>query len=325
MILRPLLMLFAAAALAEPSALFDGSAGIKQVLPPLKASPIPGSRWSNAAQAARLPARPKAEFSFAVIGDAEPGRFFWERFYSPGKDAFQRLLAASQDENPDFVFQLGDFVSKGTVENYREHLQNIDNVRVSFFAVIGNHDRSRPNGSADKKLYEALRGKTDFYFDYGGWRFIGLDTADRRLLAPQLAWLKEALAAKGRKIIFTHVPPAYLKRLLKSEDLKSEAPPEGYIYDVLTAYFEEGSSEFEALVSNGDVARVYMGHIHAYGAATHKGVKYVLSGCGGSPLYPLPPGYPSRKMAHYISVKVGADGSLEETVHPLNGDSFPIP
>lgn len=71
------------------------------------------------------------------------------------------------------------------------------------------------------------------------------------------------------------------------------------------------------------VDRVYMGHIHALGTAVIDGVRYGLTGGGGSPLYPLPPGYPTLREAHSIEVAVSPE-SIEETVHLLDGSTFPL-
>ncbi|MBI3563661.1 MAG: hypothetical protein HY079_00535, partial [Elusimicrobia bacterium] len=63
------------------------------------------------AQLAKLAATAPAErFVFGVIGDAEPGRFPWERVFSPGPTVFADQMKALQASGPDFVLQLGDFV-----------------------------------------------------------------------------------------------------------------------------------------------------------------------------------------------------------------------
>jgi hypothetical protein len=67
-----------------------------------------------------------------------------------------------------------------------------------------------------------------------------------------------------------------------------------------------------------------MGHIHAFWAADHRGVRYIISGGGGSPLYPLPPGYPKKRFAHTLNVAVGPSG-LVETVVPYKGKPFVLP
>jgi len=307
------------------------------VVPPELAAAI--TRVGIDAQLAKLGSSSAASFTFGVLGDAEPGRFPWERIFSPGSHVFVDEMAALQAASPDFILQLGDFVSEGVPENYKAHVAWLDaNMRTPLLRCIGNHDRSRPNGDADKNLYDAVFGPRDYYFDRGGWRFIALDSSNRELTPAQLAWLKTALDTPARKVIFTHVPPKYLKALkplpvvgaLETESAEFEAAQAedqksgGGIHDFLTNYFDDGAKEFEELVSKGNVAAVYMGHIHAFWAADYRGVRYVISGGGGSPLYPLPPGYPKKRFAHYMTVSVSPAG-LVETIHPYHGSPFVLP
>ncbi|MBI2386756.1 MAG: metallophosphoesterase [Elusimicrobia bacterium] len=347
-----LLALPAGASAPEP--LFDGSARTTPTLPPAprapagveiaakKPKPVPDdliqakARVGNEAMLARLtPRAPREPFTFGVIGDAEHGRFWWERIFSPEKAAFVNQWRALQAAGVDFAFQLGDFVSEGDAESYREHVALVEKEAVKpLLRCAGNHDRSRPNGDADKSLYDAVFGPRDYFFDRGGWRFVSLDSSDRKVTGAQLAWLKAALSVPGPKVIFTHVPPDYIKSItpLKEVGALEEWPADktaqdeqkGYLRDFFTNYFQDGSSEFEDLVTDNGVKAVYMGHIHAFWAADHRGVRYVISGGGGSPLYPLPPGYPKKKFAHTLNVAVTPSG-LVETVVPYKGKAFVLP
>jgi predicted phosphodiesterase len=276
--------------------------------------------WGTSAQITalhRAQPTPKATFSFAVIGDGEGGRFPWQRPWAP-KDAYKKQLRAIHAAGPDLIVQLGDFVSKGTAANYRAYVAFLRGaVTLPMLHIIGNHDRSKPNGDADKVMYSALFGTpTDYALDYNGWRFIALDTSDYKLQPAQLRWLEQQLRGSDQALIFTHIVPKYLKGKIKSRGV-------GAAGIIPKAYFEEGSAEFARLVKTYKVRRVYMGHIHAYGTADVDGIKYVLSGGGGSPLYPLPPGYPKRKKAHYLLITADSQG-LRETVHELGGNSFPV-
>lgn len=327
-----------AGASAAPSlpACFDGSKGsCAQAVQALPRAAVPGvlgkpagpsedlvrarEVWGNQAQLKRLrEANPSAKesFSFAVLGDVEPGRFPWQRLFAP-RGAFRKQLKSIQGKSPDLIVQLGDFVSQGTQTNYRAYLKVLEaDVRVPYISVIGNHDRSRPNGDADKTLYRTVFGDGDFSFDHGGWRFAALDTADRGLTPEQIAWLEAALDPAVPSLVFTHVPPVYLHPYLRSPDPDKGTDPAGY--------FRKGSDEFRRIVSSRGVRRVYMGHIHAFATAELDGVRYVVTAGGGSPLYPLPPGYPTRKKAHFVWVEAGP-GTLRETVFELDGTRFELP
>ena len=340
---------------AAPDSFFDRSSSAVMPLPPAPAVPAPAAvglkkpptavppdlararaRVGNEAMLARLAPLPQGSpFTFGVIGDCERGRFWWERVFSPGKNAFVDQWRALQAAAADFIFQLGDFVSEGDAELYREHVSVVEREAVlPLLRCPGNHDRSRPNGEADKNLYDAVFGARDYFFDRGGWRFVSLDSSDRKVTAAQLAWLKAALSVPGPKAVFTHVPPDYIKSIepLKevgeleewSENKSEQEEQKGYLRDFFTNYFQDGSAEFEEIVTNGGVKAVYMGHIHAFWAADHRGVRYVISGGGGSPLYPLPPGYPKKRFAHTLKVAVTASG-LVETVVPYKGKPFVLP
>lgn len=325
----------------SPNDALPGFGGLAVSVPPATGKPVPDDlaaaalKWGNGPQLAKLAARPAPDgsFRFAVIGDAEPGRFAWERAFAPSDHAFRDLLGDAESSGVSFALQLGDMVSKGTAANYRAHFRDLDEyAAVPLIQTIGNHDRSRPNGAATKDLYAGTMGALDFSFDHGGWRFVSVDTSDRRLRDDQLAWLRRVVPFNGRCVIFTHVPPRLVKGKLYSpkkkgfEDEKEPPLPqdESYWRDVLTAYFEQNSDGFGALLAERKVARVYMGHVHAFGVARVGPTLLVLSGGGGSPLYPLPPGEPKRKMTHWLEVSVSGD-SVRETVHELNGDVYPMP
>jgi hypothetical protein len=106
-----------------------------------------------------------------------------------------------------------------------------------------------------------------------------------------------------RKIVFTHIPPNQIKQWTHG-----------------VGGIKKGGAAFVDLMAKRNVDRVYMGHVHLLGTAEIKGVKYVLSGGGGSPLYPSTA---PRRLHHYLVIESGPDG-VKETVHPLKGASFPI-
>ena len=119
-------------------------------------------------------------------------------------------------------------------------------------------------------------------------------------------------------------PERHPQRNAEEQQTEEAAEQKGALHDFFTNYFQNGSKEFDEIVSNGGVKAVYMGHIHAFWAADWRGVRYIISGGGGSPLYPLPPGYPKKKFAHTLRVAVTASG-LVETVVPYKGKAFVLP
>jgi 3',5'-cyclic AMP phosphodiesterase CpdA len=262
------------------------------------------------ARLTQKPRRPGENFEFAVLGDAEPGRFWIFRalFNQPG--VFQRQLAAIQEQAVDFTVQLGDMVSCGLPHNYLKFFHQLNEVRVTkpYLTVCGNHDRSNPHGGSHSRLYRSLFGRSNYFFDYGGVRFVTLDSSRGRLTSLQFKWLRMVLKTNLRKVVFTHMPPVVLK-----------------LWGGAAAHhlggFEQGADRFTDLMSQLEVERVYMGHVHCFGVQDLKGVRYVLTGGGGSPLFPSGA---SDKFHHYLTVSVGSSG-LKERVHSFDGSSFTVP
>jgi 3',5'-cyclic AMP phosphodiesterase CpdA len=225
-------------------------------------------------------------------------------------DVFARQLRAIQRLPISFCIQLGDMVGRGLPRYYRQFIEELGrlDVKKPYLTVIGNHDRSRPNGGSNSRLYRRLFGRCNYFFDCGAARFIILDTSARCLRPGQQRWLKRVLETPLRKLIFTHMPPVQLGLW-------------GGAFAHAHGGFTRGAREFTELAAAKAVDRVYVGHVHAFGVQDYLGVRYVLSGGGGSALFPA--GAPDR-YHHYLTVSVDRHG-IRERVHPLGGRSFAIP
>jgi predicted phosphodiesterase len=267
--------------------------------------------WRTNLQLERLKSRQESHAcEFAILGDVEPCRFGVLRLVFNRPRVFSRQLRAIQEGPAAFCVQLGDMVSRGLPRYYGRFLEELGRleVRKPYLTVIGNHDRSRPNGPSDSILYRRLFGPCNYSFDLGAARFVVLDTSHRRLRWAQLRWLKRVLDTRLRKIVFTHMGPVQLGLWGGS---------------IAHAHggFSQGSREFTELVAAKKVDRVYVGHVHAFGVQDYLGVRYVLTGGGGSALFPS--GAPDR-FHHYLTVSV-EPGGIRERVHPLEGRAFAIP
>ncbi len=263
-------------------------------------------------QLARLQENPRASgerFRFAVIGDAEPGRFWFSRLLFGRPGVFRRLLGRADASGADFVLQLGDLVSRGVRARFRDLFLQLRaaRLRTPFLTVIGNHDRHAPHGVTNDRLYRRYWGGTDWVLDRGDWRFVTLDSSAGRVTPAQLAWLDSVLVPGKRLIVFTHIPPSPLGEFTDHGPLKG------------VGGFREGAVPFMRLLAARGVERVYMGHVHGLGVVKRDGVTYVLTGGGGSPLYPSS----LRRLHHSLDVEVGPDG-VRETVRPLDAAPFPL-
>lgn len=270
--------------------------------------------WRTTRQLETLAAggrRPGDAFTFAVLGDAEPGRFWIFRKLFNRKGVFETQLRRLQGQPFDFTMQLGDMVSRGIRPNYLKFFRQLgrNGVRVPYLTTIGNHDRRFPHGLCDADLYRDFFGRTNYAFTHAGVRFVSLDTSLQRVTPRQLAWLEKVLDFDGVKIVFTHIPPAYLGEWTRFAGAQG------------VGGFKRGAREMMDLFSRRQVSRVYMGHIHAFGVQDVGGVRYVLTGGGGSPLFPVGK---SDVFHHFLSVRIGPEG-VEETVHPLLGRPVKVP
>ncbi len=272
------------------------------------------SRFRTERQLRRLSRLPDAagdKVSFAVLGDVEPSRFWIYRKLFNREGVFHDQMHALQAQPLTFTVQLGDMVSKGTIPNYEIFLRHLRRAWIGrpYLTVIGNHDRSRPNGKSHSTVYRTLFGKPNYFFDHAGVRFVVLDSSAKRVTRTQLKWLKMTLDVPGRKIVFTHMPPVQL----------SLWGGVGRVHEL--GGFIGGSREFADIVSAAKVSRVYMGHVHAFGVQDHGGVRYVLTGGGGSALFPSGN---SDSFHHYLTVEITHAG-IRDRVHSLDGKVFSIP
>jgi UDP-2,3-diacylglucosamine pyrophosphatase LpxH len=273
------------------------------------------ARWRTARQLTRLSRLPTARgerVSFAVLGDVEPSRFMIFRKLFNQEGVFERQMEEIQREKIHFIMQLGDMVEKGEphrYENFFGQLKRAWKGGRPYLTVIGNHDRSRPNGKSHSTMYRGLFGNANYFFDHAQTRFVVLDSSSKRVTPAQLRWLDKVLSTPLRKIVFTHMPPVHLGLWGGVGKLHALG---GFI---------GGAPEFSKVVAKHGVSRVYMGHVHAFGVQDHLGVRYVLTGGGGSALFPSGS---SDRFHHFLTVDIGPHG-IRDRVHSLDGRSFHIP
>jgi len=255
-------------------------------------------------------ARPAA---FTVMGDSRGEWRFPFRYFYPPNDVFERLLAAANLLEADFTMHLGDIVMTGSGAEYQALEQFLDKMKLRrpFFVAIGNHE---VHDKAGLENYRSVFGAPYYFFDHKGFRFIVVDSSRRRLGGEQLKWLKSALETKLRKLVFTHMPPAPLQGW-------DDSPWKHWLGSRTNGVLRDDGT-FTNLMRDAKVERVYAGHVHGFGQADYKGVRYVLSGGAGSPFYPWH--IAKFRFYHSIKVKLAQDGSIQEEVCPLDEACRPI-
>lgn len=249
-------------------------------------------KFSFAKNIARLGSKPKnpdGSFRFVVMGDSRSQYEMWEAIIQH----IDRL-----DPKPAFVINSGDIVRHGYVDEYLDYyIPPLLKTDIPYFVALGNHD----DGDSGLAIeYQVLFGDNslNYFFDYGAFRFIIMDNSTAVLTPEQtLSWLEKTLEStpKNKKIIVAfHQPPHDIKK---------------WAYH---AWDEKASSRLTDILAEAKVEHVFLGHIHAYSTATHKGVDYTISGGGGAGLHDR--FGPMGNVHHYVICDVLPDGILKQQV-----------
>ncbi len=211
-----------------------------------------------------------APFSFVVFGDSRTN-----------VGSHRRLVERVRREVPDFIIATGDMVDDGSHENEWQLFFDVERDLMHenvMFPCLGNHDRQGRGRTADnfRKYFSLPENSPDperyYAFTYANARFLVLDSnAYSFALTDQTAWIEQQLQEarldpQVRHIfVVMHHPPYSISLHGGREELR----------DAWTPLFERYQ-----------VAAVFSGHDHCYERAERNGIRYVVSGGGGAPLYP---------------------------------------
>lgn len=219
-------------------------------------------------------------FRFVVAGDSGA----WP---DPTADGiFGELLGQISELEPRPVFfaQLGDFAGPGTPERHEHYLRLVERLPILDVCVVGNHDLDDAGGA---DAFTSVHGPANFTFAYGHTRFVALhaepgvlgEVEVRGADAPQglegpreedLAFLERALesAQEPHRVVLMHMPPHLEGRFAPHADWG----------------FRRREAEFLALLRAHGVGLVCCAHGLAFDHCVHDGVRFVMSGGGGTGL-----------------------------------------
>ena len=170
-------------------------------------------------------------------------------------------------------------------------------MKIPYLIAIGNHDFGFKRKAIE---YRYLFGNNslNYYFDYGGYRFVMIDNVTTvQPLAETVDWLDAVLSETPEnfhKIVVAHSPFGNVEK---------------WRYHVMD---KEHSKAFGDLMSKYKADHVFFGHIHAYSTATFNGVDYTVSGGGGAGLHDR--FGPTGNVHHYIICDVLPDGTLKQQI-----------
>ncbi len=248
--------------------------------------------------------------TFVVYGDNRSNRF-----------AHAAIVAAIRKTPADYLVNTGDMVYDGSqVADWREFFTiERDLLRERcLFPTIGNHEIAMPTSDGAQRYARMFRvpappdaAERWYTFRWGSARFFMVDAQDE-FASGERAWLQKALEAadgeaglKWRFVILHHGP--YSSGLHGG----NEAMIIAKVPELFRAH---------------KVDVVFSGHDHIYERGDANGLRYVVTGGGGAPLYrDFRGGKTTQKFEatfHFLSIQLGAaaltmsttrhDGSLIE-------------
>jgi 3',5'-cyclic AMP phosphodiesterase CpdA len=239
------------------------------------------------------------EFTFAAYGDTRTN------YTKHGE-----IAAAILTHNPRFTINSGDLVENGDdAEMWKKFFLTARPLLANtvYLPVVGNHEH---NTNYFTSIFPWTKGNGDVADDtysliYGGVRMIFLNST--RNIDKQTKWLENYLKTTGDginwTIVTTHYPPYSSSNRNGDKTLREKWVPifEKYKVDV-----------------------VFAGHDHFYERSEKNGVKYIITGGGGAPLYDVevtnnPYRNFSAKVYHFVIVDVKQE-SMTIKMMKVNGE-----
>jgi 3',5'-cyclic AMP phosphodiesterase CpdA len=230
--------------------------------------------------------------TFAVLGDNRSNPSIFEKV----------LKQMDHDSSLTFAIDVGDLVEGGTVQNFRNFLDQVrQNLHLPLLTVIGNHDLEK-DWSA--RPYRRIFGPDHYSFQIKGNDFIVVNDVENYKHGPsvgevQWRWLEQELQksqAYKTRVIFLHVPLF--------------DPSGGAQYNSLLG---ETGRRLAILFRRYHVTHVFAGHIHSYFSGNWDGVPYTITGGAGAPLQGTDP---EHFFYHFLKVTL-KDGEVDIKVRRL--------
>ena len=234
----------------------------------------------------------KGDVRFVLYGDDRGGV------------ATHELIAKRVADEPiDFLVNTGDLVADGRIGSQWEAFFDIEDKLLRdhcMFTAIGNHELVQENGASYLKYFGTAeqQQKHVFYttFRWGFLRFFVLN-GEASFLAEDRTWLE-------RELQKADVEPNLLWRvvLIHSGPFSSGLHGDNE---------KQHGAEVPKLLREHHVDFILEGHDHIYERGASDGLRYVVSGGAGAPLYPVKRVRASARKVesayHYVVFQMGPD------------------
>jgi len=176
----------------------------------------------------------------------------------------------------EFLLHLGDLENVGGAVAWKRFRDKTRGFSKPLRVLIGNHELP---GSSRQEFagFFGLPG-TSYSFDYKDAHFALLDDADGMLPPDRLQWLDEDLGghSKGANgirylVVAMHVPP-------RTDGIAPHGTGPG---------FDRQSGELLTILRRHKVDLLLAGHEHLHHVEDWGGIRVIVSGGAGAPLYPF--------------------------------------
>jgi hypothetical protein len=235
------------------------------------------------------------KFTTAPV-DGRPFRFLLYGDSRTDPEAHAAVVRAMEAVPADFLVNTGDMVADGGDAKDWRDLFAIEGKLLRercVFVSVGNHELYRGNKDGEVAFLRYFAGEEEgrplerLYgtFRWGNTRFFMLNAMDTWTGAER-AWLKVELERARRE-------PGLVHRIAVMHHGPFSSGPHGGNKAL-------ADGEVNALMREQKIDLVLAGHDHAYERGAGDGLKYVVSGGAGAPLYPRK--YNAPQTRTYLSV-----------------------
>jgi 3',5'-cyclic AMP phosphodiesterase CpdA len=222
---------------------------------------------------------------------------------------FKQIIGEIRRLHPAFVVTTGDLIFGSKTDpalvekEYDEAIPLVQSVGVPVYFAAGNHEIR--GVAANEELYRRrVSDKLYYSFDYGNAHFVILDGdivgQEHRITGAQFDWLEKDLqqAQSAKHIfVFQHQQPYPVSLHIGSS------------LDV----FPAERDRFQALLEKYHVEALITGHEHLFDDSVRGGVREIIAGGAGAPLYPSARG---GSFYHYLLITVDGDKTFINVVKP---------
>jgi len=237
---------------------------------------------------------PSRPWSFVLYGDSRTD------------DAAHAKVVESIVKLPsDFLLQTGDLVDHGEDQEAWKRFFHIERELLrsrALFVTVGNHDLTGRFTRTRKdflRLFGSASARPYFSFRWGNARLYVLDAMDS-WNGKQASWLRNTLEANKQEQGVAH-------RFVAIHHGPFSSGPHGPNERFVSAGFVD-------ILREGGVDLILAGHDHIYERGDVGGLKYIVSGGAGAPLYDVstPTNGSQRRSSVYHFVHIRVDGARVE-------------